>query len=383
MKRRLVILTEIIAPYRIPLFNDLAQRAEVDLHVVFLAETDPGLRQWQVYKDEIRFSYQVLPSWRRHIGKYNALLNHGVSRALTDAAPDAILCGGYSYVASWQSLIWARLHSIPFFLWAESTQQDRRRRFTVVELLKTEFLRQCTGFVVPGQAARDYLHDLQIDGDRIFVAPNAVDNDLFSQAAAAARRNATALRKELALSKRYFLFSGRLVLEKGVFELLAAYKSLDDSLRHDVGLVFAGDGVCRQQLEAEAATISPGKIRFVGFAQRDQLASYYALAEMLVLPTYTDTWGLVVNEAMACGLPIILSSVAGCAVDLIRENWNGISVPRRDVPALARAMQRLASQPDLSAAMGANSAQHISRHSPKEWSEGIMRMMEVSGAARD
>ena len=75
MKRRLVILTEIISPYRIPLFNILAQHAEVDLHVIFLAETDPTLRQWQVYKDEIQFSYQVLPSWRRRLGRYNILLN--------------------------------------------------------------------------------------------------------------------------------------------------------------------------------------------------------------------------------------------------------------------------------------------------------------------
>ena len=82
MRRRLVILTEIISPYRIPLFNALAQLAEVDLHVIFLAETDPTLRQWQVYKEEIRFSYQILPSWRKRVGRYNVLLNRGVGRAL-------------------------------------------------------------------------------------------------------------------------------------------------------------------------------------------------------------------------------------------------------------------------------------------------------------
>ena len=68
-------------------------------------------------------------------------------------------------------------------------------------------------------------------------------------------------------------------------------------------------------------------IRFAGFAQREQLAIYYALAEMLILPTYTDTWGLVVNEAMACGLPVIVSRAAGCAADLVTENWNGLLVP--------------------------------------------------------
>ena len=81
-KRRVVILTEIIAPYRIPVFNALAARSDVDPHIIFLFETDPSLRQWHVYKDEIKFSYEVLGGWRRHLGKYNLLLNAGVSAAL-------------------------------------------------------------------------------------------------------------------------------------------------------------------------------------------------------------------------------------------------------------------------------------------------------------
>ncbi len=136
MKRRLVILTEIISPYRIPLFNALAQNPEIDLHVIFLAETDPSLRQWQVYKEEIKFSYGVLPSWRKRLGKYNVLLNRGLARALSAAAPDVVLCGGYSYVASWQALRWARAHDVPFLLWSESNLQDFRRGHALVEFLK-------------------------------------------------------------------------------------------------------------------------------------------------------------------------------------------------------------------------------------------------------
>ena len=112
MKRRLVILTEIISPYRIPLFNSLAEHMDVDLHVIFLAETDPDLRQWEVYKQEIRFSFQVLPSWRKRIGKYNVLINFGVSRALNLSKPDVILCGGYNYIASWQALFWAKKRKV-------------------------------------------------------------------------------------------------------------------------------------------------------------------------------------------------------------------------------------------------------------------------------
>jgi 1,2-diacylglycerol 3-alpha-glucosyltransferase len=379
MKRRLVILTEIISPYRIPLFNALAQNAEVDLHVIFLAETDPDLRQWQIHKEGIEFSYQILRSWRRRFGRYNALLNRGVGRALAEAAPDVILCGGYNYVASWQALFWARVHNVPFFLWSESNVQDLRRGHVVVELLKTKFLRRCSGFVVPGQSALEYLRIQKVEERTVFVAPNAVDNDFFAAAAAAAKRDAARWRRELDLPERYFLFVGRVVREKGVFELLSAYAKLEESMRQQVGLVLVGDGACRPQLELQAASISPGVVRFAGFAQQGQLATHYALAEMLILPTYTDTWGLVVNEAMACGLPVIVSKVAGCAADLVKENWNGLSVEPRDVSSLTSAMRSLADRPDLRATMGANSMQHISRYSPTEWSAGVARMVQAAG----
>jgi len=114
VKCKLVIITEIIAPYRIPVFNALCRRSDIDLHVIFLAETDDTQRQWKVYKNEISFSYEVLPSWRRRIGNYYFLFNWGMRTALSRCAPHVILCGGYNYIASWAALRWARQHQTPF-----------------------------------------------------------------------------------------------------------------------------------------------------------------------------------------------------------------------------------------------------------------------------
>jgi 1,2-diacylglycerol 3-alpha-glucosyltransferase len=376
MSRRLVIITEIISPYRIPLFNALSERSDVDLHVIFLAETDPELRQWQIYKNEIKFSYKVLPSWRKRVGAHNVLLNFGVTRALRKARPDVILCGGYNYPASWEALFWARIRRVPFYLWSESHAQELRKRRPLVEFAKGKFLFQCSGFVVPGKVAREYLLTHKIRQDAIFTAVNAVDSEWFAAAAAIARKDAAQVRTEFELPARYFLFVGRLVPEKGVFELLSAYAKLDASLRREVGLVFVGDGVCREELEKQAALISPGAIRFPGFVQRERLPVYYGLAEMIVLPTYTDTWGLVVNEAMACGLPVILSRAAGCSSDLIVEGWNGYVIPSQDGDSLARAMQNLARHSDLCADMGANSQKRILEFSPRHWSAGIAQMLD-------
>jgi len=257
MKRRLVILTEIISPYRIPLFNALASNPDVDLHVIFLAETDPGLRQWRVYKEEIRFSHQVLGSWRKRLGRYNALLNRGVSGALMSANPDVILCGGYNYVASWQSLLWARNHDIPVLLWSESNVQDQRSGHALVEFLKSEFIARCKGFVVPGRSAQEYLRVKKVDPEKIFTAPNAVDNNLFASHAAIARTNEVVRRRELNLPDRYFLFVGRVVLEKGVFDLLSAYSGLNASILGQVGLVYVGDGESKRELEQRSLKRRP------------------------------------------------------------------------------------------------------------------------------
>ncbi|MCU1270533.1 MAG: hypothetical protein JWN74_1827 [Acidobacteriaceae bacterium] len=369
MKRRLVILTEIIAPYRIPVFNALAQHEEIDLSVIFLAETDPSIRQWRVYADEIRFSYQVLPSWRKRLGKYNLLLNQNVNEALQKSDADVIVCGGYNYLASWQALRWAKRNNVPFLLWCESTAHDLRAGHALVESLKKSFFNKCDGFVVPGTSAARYVSHM--GSDRIFTAPNAVDAALFNDAANYARMNAARVRGEFGLPSRYFLFAGRLVHTKGVFDLLEAYGRLNGDLRRQIGLVFAGDGPLRAKLEAIARSIYPGAVQLAGFVHRNELANYYGLAECFVFPTHSDPWGLVVNEAMACGLPVICSQSAGCAADLVKTT--GRIVAPQNVAQLAQAMEEIATNPALRMEMSLQSRRTIRHYSPEHCATGIAK----------
>jgi glycosyltransferase involved in cell wall biosynthesis len=371
MSWRLVILTEIIAPYRIPVFNELARHDGIDLHVIFLAENDPGLRDWQVYKEEIRFSYEVLPSWRQRFGGYNLLLNRGVRKALERAAPDAIVCGGYNYPASWQALRWAAGNKVPFILWVESTDQDFRRRNPLIELLKRKFVRYCSAFVVPGKSSFEYVRNHGAREQDIFTAPNAVDIKLFSGKAIVVREDDTRLRQALRLPPRFFLFVGRLVREKGVFDLISAYGRLSAELRSVVSLVLVGEGAAHDELVRRASQVNPGRVQFAGFVHRDQLAGYYALAETFVFPSHSDPWGLVVNEAMACGLPIIASDAAGCTADLVQDQGNGRVVHRGDVAQLASAMEELGQDPALRERMGNHSRERIFRYSPEACAAGL------------
>jgi len=378
MKRRLVITTEIISPYRIPVFNALAEHPDVDLHVIFLAETDRGMRRWKVYKDEIRFSYEVLPHWRRRVAGYNLLLNRSVAPALERAHPDVIVCGGYGYLANWRVLGWAWRRRRPVFLWSESNQQDQRRGMPHVEMLKRRFIRACSGFVVPGKSAAAYAATFGVPDERIFVAPNAVDNAFFSREAAAVRSRAAEMRRRFGLPESYFLCVGRLVFTKGVFDLLEAYSRLAPELRARSELFFVGDGIEQPDLEARAAAIHPGAVRFAGFAHREQLPVYYALADALVFPTHTDPWGLVVNEAMACGIPIVATDAGGCVIDLVQDGWNGYVVPKRAPEKLCGALAKIAGAMDLNAVMGARSAQRIQQNSPEACAAGFVAAMNAS-----
>jgi len=367
---RVVIITEIIAPYRIPVFNAAAERDDLDLHVIFLAENDPQLRQWQVYKKEIRFSFEVLPNLRLRFGQSNLLLNRGIDATLSRARGQVIVCGGYNYPASWQAASWARTHAVPFLLWSESTASDARKGNWLVEYAKQRFIRRADAFLVPGRSARKYLEQQGVDERRIFTAPNAVDVEFFSERSTEARRNADHIRQRWNLPGRYFLYVGRLVREKGIFELLESYARLANDVRSEVGLVFAGDGNARQALEQRAASVQ-GQVRFVGFLQRDDLPGIYALADAIALPTHSDTWGLVVNEAMSCGLPVLLSDLAGCAGDLVESGTNGYLIPACDVEKWAEALSRIATNPELRASMGANSLAKIQHFRPVDWAGGL------------
>ncbi len=376
MSRRvgITIVTEIIAPYRIPVFNAAAQREDIQLQVIFLAENDPSLRQWRVYKDEIHFSYEVLPSSRWKLGKSSVLLNWGVGKALERASPDLIVCGGYNYPASWHAAGWARRRKVPFVLWSESTARDIRQGRWLVQFAKKRFLERSDAFLVPGLAARNYLLELGVQESKIYFAPNAVDVGFFGERTRITRQNVDDIRRQFNLPERYFLCVGRLVPEKGVFDLVQAYERLTPEVKRDVGLVFVGDGSARPQLEALASAGAPGRIRVLGFLHREQLASVYALAEALVFPTHSDTWGLVVNEAMACGLPIVASEVAGCVADLVKNEWNGFVIPPGALEKWSEAMSLIATEPELRRVMGRNSESRVQDFSPRNWADGLAGM---------
>ena len=189
---------------------------------------------------------------------------------------------------------------------------------------------------------------------------------------------ANQIRAEHALPPRYFLYVGRMVEEKGPFDLLAAYARLDENTRSQIGLVFVGDGPGRTDLAQRASSLFSGVVKFCGWVDRERISEFYALAEALIFPTHSDPWGLVVNEAMACGLPIVSSDAAGCAPDLVHQGKNGFRFRPRDIDGLAHAMRTICDQPDLAARMGTTSFDMIQSYTPEICAAGLMEAVNFA-----
>jgi glycosyltransferase involved in cell wall biosynthesis len=356
---KLALLTEIAAPFRIPLFNALAAHEGVELRVLVLAETDPRRTHYALHADEFRFDWRVLPGWQLRRGARWIVVNRGVVRELRRFRPDVVAVGGWNQPAFWQALAYTKARRIPLLVWVESTARDARSKAIPLELAKRALVRSASGFFVPGRASADYVRGLGVPDDRIAVAPNAVDADLF--AAAAGPRDGGPCR---------FLYVGRLDPEKGLDVLLAAFRRVPGEL------VLVGGGSEEAALREQASE----RVRFVGQLDRDEVVPHYAAADVFVLPSRSEPWGMVLNEAAAAGLPLVATDGVGAAHELIEHGVNGFRVPAGDESALAEALRRLAEDEEFRRRAGARSRELVRPFTPDGWAAGVAELARRSSA---
>ena len=371
-----VLLTEIISPYRIPVFNEIAAYPTIDLKVVFFAETERE-RSWRVPVEKIRFPYEVLPGVAIPLpDRFPVFFNPGLTAALKREAPGVLICGGYHHPSSLAALWYANAARIPFILWCESHLQSARLRGPLFDWYRRRFVRRSQGFIVPGTKSREYLLSLAADDARIWTAPNAVDNPAFSREVNPAAEQA---RWRGRFSKNVILYVGRLVESKGLRALLQAVEQLSKST--EVQLILVGEGVARSRYESFCASRGLSNVFFEGFKQQEDLSFYYSMADIFVLPSLREEWGLVLNEAAAAGLPLIGSEAAGASRDLIEEGENGFRVPPGDARVLAERLSVILGDPTLKEKMGQRSRQIAQRFSPAECAAGFLRALQgVKGA---
>lgn len=296
-----------------------------------------------------------------------------VWRKLRELNPSLLLLPGYYNLPSLASALWAKLHGRRTVLMCESTRSDHKRVWCK-EALKRALVRLLFDEAIAGGDRQvRYLCELGFPINRIARAYDVVDNDFYFTEARRARAAGPTVKS--GLPEDYFLFAGRLAPEKNVRGLLrsfAEYRATGGSW----SLVLAGDGPSGNELRNQARQAGIAEhVQFVGLKDSHEMTTLYAFARCLVLPSVCEPWGLVVNEAMASGLPVIVSSHCGCADELIEHGANGfIFDPAREAELTARLHQMSAFNETKLTQMGEHSKQIVARYSLEAWASEVARL---------
>jgi glycosyltransferase involved in cell wall biosynthesis len=355
---RVALVTNILAPYRVPVFQALARTPGWRLRV-FASAASEFDRSWDVRGGGLDVELVRGPALVRRVAtrgraaaeqRVTLHLPLGLPAALARFAPDVVVSGELGPRTA-LALSFCALRRVPLAIWSYHSRLSASQAGALRRALWRALLARADAVIGMGAQARAVLRGLGVAEERIFDAPNAHDHEGLAKATAALDREAlrAALRAAHGCRERIALVAGRLVPVKGIPQLLAAWDALPRELRGASTLLFVGDGPLAGRLRQEGAARARGEIVQLPAVQPEALARHYAAADLLAFPSLGDTWGLVANEAMACGLPVLCSRLAGCADDLVREGENGWLCDPSDPADLARALRAALSTPDLSA----------------------------------
>lgn len=301
---------------------------------------------------------------------------------LEQETPDAVAIAGWAPSESRAALGWCIRRNRVAVLMSDSQETDAVRS-AWKERIKAGLVQLYDSALVAGPTHREYLVRLGMPEGSISFGYDVVDNSHFAEGAAAARREASAVRRRLGLPDRYFLVVARFIPQKNLDRLLRAYAEY----RRAVGakawsLVMLGDGPLRTDLLALSNRLSLGaELQVRGFVQYPELPPYYGLAGACILPSVSETWGLVTNEAMAAGLPVLVSSKCGSAA-LVEDGVNGYRFAPEDEQELAKLMKRLSGDEAALVAMGNSAARTIAEFDVGRFGQGLVEAWQNGDSVR-
>lgn len=285
--------------------------------------------------------------------------------ALDAEKPQTLAVNGWGFFESRVALSWCQSRRVPSVLMSDSTERDSQRG-RVREWAKGHLVRCADAAFVAGSRHAAYLEKLGFAEDRIVRGYDVVDNAYFAAQTEAARRSPP----PEGLGRPYFLVVARFVPKKNLLRLLdafAAYKARAGVRAWDCALV--GDGPLSDALHDRVRALRlEGAVHFSGFRQYGELPAWFAHASALVLPSTSEQWGLVVNEAMAAGLPVAVSDACGCAEDLVKDN--GVVFDPLDEHSIANALHLLAHESPLEQ-WGRRSRELIASYSPQSFAAAM------------
>jgi glycosyltransferase involved in cell wall biosynthesis len=373
-RKRVCLIINIISPYRISLFNHLSRMME--LKVIFLAESEEN-RNWKVCWDEIEFDYTVLKGGNLFIKRFEIplYLNFGLFKELRRYNPDSVVICGYHYPATWLSILYARHYKKKIILWAGSHLQSGFLKNRLTDLYKKMIIPCFDSYVTYGTAAKEQIVYYGADERKISIGCNTVDvNSLISKSKGLDRSVTEKLRNSF--SNQNILYVGSFIPRKGVMQLIKVFELLRNEVE-DVGLILVGDGPDKESYRAYIRENNIQDVYFPGFVQKEEIVKYFLLSDCLVLPSYKEVWGLVVNEAMACGVPTVVSKYCGSSYDLIKDGENGYVIDPEDIVFFKRRLKDIISDSQLRSLFRERSLELISTRGLEQYAGNILEAVNA------
>jgi len=347
---RVTVVSPEPTPYRAPLFDRIAALPELELTVVYAARTVAS-RPWQVDLNHrsVFLDGVDLPG-ARSLVRHDYPLTPGIFRALHESRPDVVVVSGWSIFAAQSAIAWCRLRGVPYVLHVESHDLERRAawRRAVKGAVVPRLVQGAASVLTVGTAARESLLARGARADRARTFANTIDVPAWIE-------RADRLDRQQPDDDLVVLCVARLVPDKGVGILLRA---IAEAGQERLRLVLAGDGPQATDLARLAEELGV-RLAVRGNLSEQELAQEYADADVFALLSWHEPWGVVVNEAAASALPLVLSERVGAARDLLQNGENGFLVPARDVAAAASALRQLADDAELRRRMGARSRELV------------------------
>lgn len=377
---RVVVLIRRLGPYHTARLNALGERLGAGNVLAIEVCRRDSVYAWGEVESGLAFDRTTLFA-DESSAEPVATLWRRLEGVLDEAAPAAALVPGWSDPASLGILRYCRRRGIPSVMMSDSTEGDSRRVWWREEI-KRRVVLQADAMLVAGSRHVVYAERLGMPRSRITTGYDVVDNEFFWAGAERARRQAEVARARLGLPDTYFLTCSRFVEKKNQLRMISAYADYRRTTQaRPFSMVMLGDGPLREQCARLIAELGlTGHVQLPGFRQYEELPGYYGLAAAFVHPSKVDQWGLVVNEAAAAGLPLLVSEACGCAPDLVRESENGWTFDPTDPVELAGKLARLGALSDAERrTMGDRSREVVRDWAPQRFVQGAT---EAIGIAR-
>ena len=388
-KPAVAVIFHHIGPYHHARLNAAADR----LSVTGVEWSAKGYDAWGVAATPARYrKVSLFPEATDHYPD-KAELRRSFSSALEQTKPDVVAVNGWNNFGSVIAANCCLRRGIHMVVMSESSRQDEPRT-SWKEAIKRRIAGLYSAALVGGQRHVEYLAELGMPRERIFPGYDVVDNHYFRQKAEEVRSQRSEVTQKYALPENYFLASGRFIEKKNLTRLIRAYAEYRDRLQGtgvtDPGykrgapwdLVVLGDGPLRETLHSQLSTLNMNEhVHLPGFKQYDELPVYYALANAFVHASTSEQWGLVVNEAIASGLPVIVSNRCGCAPELVKGN--GFTFDPTNEDELATRLLEMASLSDQERKhLVDNSYRIAANFAPERFGEGLERAASVAMGVR-